>query len=116
MVDSVNWLESNQLINRQDFELDKSGHIGDCPGLEVEVDFANRYIGFYTTATQEEILFGCSPEMCAAVLLYDALTDEEAAVIAGAKKICNHKGYGTVLECVPLSTDEKEQYDPNKVL
>ena len=47
---------------------------GDYPD-EVEVDFANRDVGYGMGGTQEEILFGTTPEMCPLVLLAHTLQD-----------------------------------------
>jgi poly(ADP-ribose) glycohydrolase len=78
-------------------DLRLSGSIGDESTSFVEVDFANRDIGYGVTGTQEEILFGSSPEMCIAMLFCDTMRDNEAIVIRGARRVAAFLGYGTTL-------------------
>ena len=74
-------------------EISENGRIGDVEGY-TETDFANKDIGYGKTGTQEEILFGMSPEMCVARLFCDTLADNESFVITGAHRIGQHSGYG----------------------
>lgn len=114
--EDIDWANSSATIDSSLIRLHQEGHIGDMPSKEVEVNFANRIVGFWTTATQEEILIGCSPEMCPVVLLLaDPLLPNEIGLIHGAKKISQHTGYGIELKCRPLTPEEQEQYDSNKV-
>jgi len=68
------------------------GRIGDEE--RIEMDFANENVGFGTTATQEELILGTSPETCPIVLFNETLDDNEAIVIVGAKKYGDYSGYG----------------------
>ncbi|GKT15355.1 Poly(ADP-ribose) glycohydrolase like protein [Aduncisulcus paluster] len=62
--------------------------------VDVEIDFANRCIGFGPFSTQEEILFGTTPEACIAPLVSTALSDSEACFIGGVTHIGEGIGYG----------------------
>ena len=73
-------------------------NIGKQNSDEVEVDFANKDIGFGPGGTQEEILFGMTPEACPAVLLCPTLTDHEALVISGVRRVGSWSGYGWEVE------------------
>lgn len=68
------------------------GKIGDASFTEV--DFANKDIGYGIYGTQEEILFGSSPEMCVAMLFCDSMLDNETIIIRGAQKVTKFDGYG----------------------
>jgi poly(ADP-ribose) glycohydrolase len=59
-----------------------------------EVNFANRELSFGNTGTQEEMTFGASPEMSVLVLFCTALTDSEAVIIRGVRKVAEFSGYG----------------------
>jgi poly(ADP-ribose) glycohydrolase len=88
-IDSI--LESND-SNICNLQLELNGFIGDEP--YPEVDFANRDIGYGITGTQEEMLFGSSPELCVAMLFCDTLNDNESVSITGARKVAKFDGYG----------------------
>ena len=77
----------------KDVSFSLNGSIGDENGLP-EVDFANCDIGYGITGTQEEILFGASPELCVSMLFCDTLKEDDAISITGARKISNFNGYG----------------------
>ena len=77
---TVNWSLCDKPIVKVDVRHGNS--IGDREG-EVEVDFANKDVGFGVTGTQEELLFGMSPELCVAVLISSTLKDDEAFVMEG---------------------------------
>ena len=70
------------------------GRIGDVE--QVEVDFANKHVGFGTSATQEELLLGTSPESCVVVLFNEVLEAEESLLITGARRYGDYTGYGRV--------------------
>ena len=60
------------------------------------MDFANSRIHIHRiipSATQEEVLFSCCPEAFIALLLYDALDDDEVAVIRGVRRYIRYSGY-----------------------
>ena len=61
---------------------------------QVEVDFANKYVGFGTTGTQEELMLGPSPEFCIIVLFNEILDPNEAILMTGGRRYGNHSGYG----------------------
>lgn len=69
-----------------------NGRIGDFE--QVEVDFANKHVGFGTTATQEELLLGTSPESCVIVLFNEVLEAGESLLITGARRFGDYTGYG----------------------
>jgi poly(ADP-ribose) glycohydrolase len=81
-----------------------TGKIGDQ--TEVEVDFANKDIGFGKTGTQEEILFGMSPEMCIAMLFSETMQDNESIMISGALRVGKYRGYGNALEFDGVVTEQ----------
>jgi poly(ADP-ribose) glycohydrolase len=75
----------------------------------VEVDFANCDIGYGVTGTQEEILFGGSPEMCIAMLFVDTMAADEAVVIKGARRVAQFEGYGLNLSFKqPVSIESRD--------
>ena len=95
---SIDRLNPNETIS-----LKLNGLIGD--DSDVEVDFANQDIGFGITGTQEEILFGSSPELCVAMLFCDTLEENEAIAITGARRVSTFNGYGlnvTLNSFVPI--------------
>ena len=61
---------------------------------QVEVDFANKDIGFGPGGSQEEILFGMTPESCPAVLLSPSLGPRECLLISGVRRTGDWTGYG----------------------
>ena len=73
------------------------GSIGDGADAVAEVDFANKDIGYGVSGTQEEILFGASPQMCVAVLFCETMDEPEAIVIRGARRVAAFVGYGAQL-------------------
>ena len=75
-----------------EIRLHLEGRIGDLE--QVEVDFANKHVGFGTTATQEELLLGTSPETCVVVLFNEVLDDNESLLITGARRYGDYSGYG----------------------
>jgi poly(ADP-ribose) glycohydrolase len=91
LTDLISILETNECKLRK-VKVLLNGSIGD--GTYPEVDFANCDIGFGITGTQEEILFGSSPELCVAMLFCDTLNENEAISITGARKVAYFNGYG----------------------
>ena len=75
-----------------DIRLHLDGRIGDLE--QVEVDFANKHVGFGTTATQEELLLGTSPETCIVVLFNEILEPNESLLMTGARRFGDYSGYG----------------------
>jgi hypothetical protein len=69
-----------------------NGSIGD--DSDIEIDFANKDIGFGITGTQEEMLFGSSPELCISMLFCDTLEENEGISITGARRVSLFNGYG----------------------
>lgn len=86
-------LLKSESIDLSQIELQSNGSIGDEINT-VEVDFANADIGYGITGTQEEMIFGSSPELCIAMLFCDTLTDSEAICIIGARRVAFFDGYG----------------------
>ena len=72
---------------------DLTGRIGDVVG-HVEMDFANKHVGFGTTGTQEELLLGTSLESTPVVLFNEVLLEKDALLIQGVKRDVLFKGYG----------------------
>ena len=79
--------------NLIDLEVICPSKIGDDPE-EVELDFANKDIGYGPGGTQEEIIFGMTPEACPAVLINPTLQDDECLLISGARRMGRASGYG----------------------
>ena len=78
------WNPKGSTINTVDIEVRFDGRIGDKE--KVEIDFANKNVGFGTTGTQEELMLGTSPETCPIVLFNEVLEPHEAIAIIGTKK------------------------------
>ena len=81
-----------------------------------EVDFANCDIGYGVTGTQEEILFGASPEMCVAMLFCDTMQDDEAILIRGARQIAFYDGYGMTLKFKSLVPIDQKPWTKRVVI
>ena len=86
------WRHSN--TNLVSFEVVCPSYIGKQDCQEVEVDFANKDVGYGPGGTQEEILFGMTPEACPAVLLSPTLGDNECLLITGVRRMGLWTGYG----------------------
>ena len=86
------WEPTGSSLKIVDVEVHLDGRIGDIE--QVEVDFANQYVGFGTTGTQEELLLGTSPEFCVVVLFNEVLNPNEALLMTGAKRYGDYTGYG----------------------
>ncbi|GBB98321.1 hypothetical protein RclHR1_00320016 [Rhizophagus clarus] len=71
-------------------------NIYNIPGKfgEIEIDSSNKLIGFGKSGTSEEILFGCSPELCVITLFCNSMSNKETILIKNAKKVIQHSGYG----------------------
>ena len=92
-------------------EVECPSNIGRQDPAEVEVDFANKDVGFGPGGTQEEILFGMTPEVrsrssvrlnevrclhqaCPAVLVCPTLGDTECLLVSGVARSGDWAGYG----------------------
>lgn len=78
----------------------KGASIGDFDNC-IRVDFANKFIGGGTLrrgAVQEEIMFLCSPECLAAMLICECMLPNEAITISGSKRAVAHSGYMTTFK------------------
>lgn len=64
------------------------------PFADIEVDFANKDVGFGVSGSQEEAKLAQSPETCIVMLLAPTLQDDEALVIRGARKVAKFTGIG----------------------
>lgn len=84
-----NWASSGRPLVEVDVR--NSGEIGGQQG-EVEVDFANEDVGFGVYGTQEEILFGTSPELCVMMLFCDTLASNETYLVKGTTRYGEHTG------------------------
>ncbi|KAL0478321.1 poly(ADP-ribose) glycohydrolase [Acrasis kona] len=96
-VDSAN-LSTDHTLAFSNVNVNNNERIGD--NAEVEVDFANKDIGFGKTGTQEEILFGMNPEMCVAMLFCSTMQDDESVVISNVLRTGEYSGYGNTLQYV----------------
>lgn len=56
--------------------------------------FSNKYVGFGTTGTQEEMHIGCSPEAFPAVLCMPPLQDGQVLVLSGVEAMIAMEGHG----------------------
>ena len=90
--DLPDWVQSEAPLISLDTRCPSS--IGRQHHQEVELDFANKDIGFGPGGTQEEILFGMTPEACPAVLLSPTLEDRESLLISGVARTGDWTGYG----------------------
>ena len=72
--------------------------VGRQPPHQIEMDFANKDIGFGPGGSQEEILFGMTPEACPAVLLSPTLQARECLLISGVRRTGDWRGYGWDVE------------------
>jgi poly(ADP-ribose) glycohydrolase len=107
-------LFQNSSIKLCKVDLRLQGGIGDASMNEV--DFANCDIGYGVTGTQEEILFGASPEMCVAMLFCDTMLDEEAIIIKGARRVGLFEGYGLNLKFKSLASIESKPWKDRCVI
>jgi poly(ADP-ribose) glycohydrolase len=106
-------LETNDL-NICNLRLILNGLIGDEP--YPEVDFANRDIGYGITGTQEEMLFGASPELCIAMLFCDTLNHNESISITGVRKIVKFNGYGLNISIDSFLTHDYSIWKERKII
>lgn len=59
------------------------------------VDFANEYIGFGISGTQEEIIFGSFLELCPCMIFCcDSIKEDEAIIAKNVLKYAKYSGYG----------------------
>lgn len=74
----------------------------ETPDVPAIVDFANRDLhigGFIPSATQEEVLFSCRPELFIGMLFCQRMRDDDAIVISGAPAVVEYSGYGNSFRC-----------------
>eukprot|EP01130_Rhizamoeba_saxonica_P004151 TRINITY_DN1709_c0_g1_i2.p1 TRINITY_DN1709_c0_g1~~TRINITY_DN1709_c0_g1_i2.p1 ORF type:complete len:336 (-),score=66.30 TRINITY_DN1709_c0_g1_i2:1015-2022(-) len=95
--------------------LSVSGKIGETSG-EAEIDFANQDIGFGVSATQEEIIFGMSPELAIAMLFVPTIQDDETIYMKGAQLIGLYTGYGTSLKYAGRCTNTNQNWSERIVV
>ncbi len=65
-------------------------------GAEAFVDFANRFVGYRAiipSMTQEEVLWCMAPELMPSSLICEAMTDDEAVVVRGVRRVSAYSGY-----------------------
>ena len=70
-----------------------------------QVDFANKDIGFGVSHTQEELMMGHNPELCASMLLAPTLRDDEAIVVRGTQVEADYSREEGALAWRPLEED-----------
>eukprot|EP00730_Choanoeca_flexa_P007414 TRINITY_DN12328_c1_g1_i3.p1 TRINITY_DN12328_c1_g1~~TRINITY_DN12328_c1_g1_i3.p1 ORF type:complete len:502 (+),score=100.62 TRINITY_DN12328_c1_g1_i3:685-2190(+) len=73
----------------------------DAPGHTAIVDFANRDLMIGETipsATQEEILFTCHPELYASLLMMPRMAPDEAVIMKDAAMVLDYTGYGATFK------------------
>ena len=87
------WDPQGSSVSILEVEVHLGGRIGDIE--QVEMDFANKHVGFGTTGTQEELLLGTSPESCVIVLFNEVLEANEAVLMTGARRYGEYSGYGS---------------------
>ncbi len=90
-----------------DVEVREDGRIGDIE--QIEVDFANKHVGFGTSGTQEELILGTSPETCVIVLFI------KAVLITGGKRYGDYTGYGQHARYVGASS-QSWNWNERKIL
>lgn len=79
-------------ISQLSSQLDEEKLMGLPNGASVI--FANKDVGFGRTASQEEMIVGCSPELCVVVLFQPTLRDEEILFVEGAQAMISMNGHG----------------------
>ena len=107
-------LASGSNVKLCNVDIKLQGGIGDVSANEV--DFANCDIGYGVTGTQEEILFGASPEMCVAMLFCDTLLNHEAIIIKGARGVALFEGYGMNLKFKSLNSIKSKSWNDRCVI
>ena len=86
LTDHPSWADSKRRLTQvtPSYSLD--------PESNVEVDFANKDIGFGVSGSQEEAKLAQSPETCVVMLLVPTLQDNEALIIRGARRVARFEG------------------------
>ncbi|KAJ3117528.1 hypothetical protein HK100_000808 [Physocladia obscura] len=80
------------------------------------VDFANKYLHIHSiipSATQEEILFSCAPELFVAMALCRVMRDDEVLVIHGVRRYSKYTGYQYSFRFDGLLEDDDDQNSSN---
>ncbi len=98
----ITWIFNKASQKLPDFEVtyiadsDIIGEEQDVLGLPngASVIFANKDVGFERTASQEEMMVGCSPELCVVMLLVPTLKGDEVLTVQGAQATISMAGYG----------------------
>ena len=88
------WLKSQNKLGN--VEIADFGGIEDNLNGEVQVDFANKFIGGGTLrngTVQEEILFSINPETLPSMLMFESFNDNEVGVLKGCQRFANYQGY-----------------------
>jgi poly(ADP-ribose) glycohydrolase len=86
------------------------------------VDFANEDLHIGTiipSATQEEILFSCRPELFPGVMFCQRMMPDEAIVITGAPRVVNYTGYLHTFrfhDGFPNAIVDSAQYPPQAII
>ncbi|KAJ3428066.1 poly adp-ribose glycohydrolase [Anaeramoeba flamelloides] len=75
---------------------------------QIQVEFANKDIGFGISGTQEEIVFGMNIELCISMLICDTMKSNEAILIQNSWVTGVYKGYGLNVEFI-----KQPKIDPN---
>jgi poly(ADP-ribose) glycohydrolase len=92
-----------------------TGVIGD-DATSAQVDFANCDIGYGITGTQEEMLFGASPELCIAMLFCDTMAPNQAISIKGARKVAEFDGYGLNISLRSFAPIENQNWQERIII
>lgn len=110
--------ECSQVELTRNFTLHLTGSIGgdDEQGTHIEMDFANKNVGFGTTGTQEELLLGTSPESCCVGLFNETLQANEALLITGVQKFASFTGYGSSVIYIGLPGQTERDWRQRNIL
>lgn len=76
--------------------------IEDAPPFSTQMDFANKCVGFGPWGTQEELMMGMCPELCAASLCLPPLKDSKCARFCGVQQVADYSGYGSSVSLASL--------------
>ena len=86
------------------------------PLSNVEVDFANKDIGFGVSGSQEEAKLAQSPETCVVVLLVPTLRENEALVVCGARKVAKFEGVGRDVTLTGIHPEDSELWQSRTII
>ena len=94
--------------------VDDDTTIEDAPGIQSQVDFANKQLMIGTlipSMTQEEVMFSIRPEMFLCLPFFDTLAPNEAVIAYGAKRYTDYSGYLETFQVTGVHYDNHTSYE-----